>query len=159
MNIDIKSIDPEFYKKICMGTLEPVLHTVRRSREVTHVEVTNLVIPGYNDSDQDLHTLAAWIADNTGPFTPVHLSAHYPRYRLDAAPTSEGTLLRAREIFSKRLKYVYVGNVRLEEGSNTLCRSCGAVQVERMGYSIRVRHMGKDGKCSQCGSENNIRTG
>jgi pyruvate formate lyase activating enzyme len=158
MNIDIKSANPEFYKKICMGTLEPVLHTVKRSREVTHVEVTNLVIPGYNDSDQDLHTLAAWIADNTGPYTPTHLSAHFPRYRLNAGATPESTLLRAYEIFSKRLKYVYVGNVRLAQGSTTFCRVCGAIQVERAGYQIQIRHMGADGKCKQCGTENNIRT-
>ena len=158
MNIDIKSSNPEFYKKICMGTLEPVLHTVKRSSEVTHVEVTNLVIPGHNDSDQDLHTLAAWIADNVGPFVPTHLSAHFPRYRLNAGATPESTLLRAYEIFSKRLKYVYVGNVRLAQGSTTFCRVCGAIQVERAGYQIQIRHMGKDGKCRQCGTENNFKT-
>jgi pyruvate formate lyase activating enzyme len=158
MNIDIKASNPEFYKKICMGTLEPVLHTVKRSREVTHVEVTNLVIPGYNDSDQDLHTLAAWIADNTGPYTPVHLSAHFPRYRLNAGATPDATLLRAREIFIKRLKYVYIGNVRLAEGSNTQCHKCGAVLIERNGYYIRIRHMAKDGKCAECGADNNIKT-
>jgi len=96
--------------------------------------------------------------DNTGPLTPVHLSAHFPRHRLNAGVTPEETLLRAREIFLRRLKYVYVGNVRTVEGSNTLCQKCGAVQIERFGYSIHIRHMAKDGKCGQCGTDNNIKT-
>ncbi len=158
MNIDIKAFTPEFYKKICMGTLEPVLDTVKRSCKSTHVEVTNLIIPGHNDTDQEFESLAAWIADNAGPHTPAHLSCHFPRHRLNAGVTPQETLLRAWRFFAKRLKYVYVGNVQIPQAGNTFCRVCGALQIERLGYRTQVRHMGKDGKCLQCGSENNVKT-
>jgi len=155
LNIDLKSINPAFYKERCKGALEPVLKTAARCRKDAHVEVTNLIIPGYNDSDDDFTGLADWIADNLGDDTPTHLSAYTPRYKLGASPTEPATLLRAHGIFTKRLQFVYIGNVMLPEGNVTKCRNCGAALIARAGYRIQIRNLSGN-KCELCGAENNI---
>ncbi len=155
LNIDLKSIREEFYKEICKGRLGPVLETAKVAKKAAHLEVTNLVIPTHNDSDEDLTDLADWIRDNLGPDTPTHLSAYFPRYRLKAPATSSETLLRAHAIFAARLDHVYVGNMMLDKGTDTLCTNCGATLIERRGYSTRVT--GLDGrKCAKCGRALNI---
>ena len=106
LNIDLKSIRDEFYKKICKARLAPVLETAKVAKNAAHLEVTNLVIPTHNDSDEDLADLANWIRDNLGADTPAHLSAYFPAHRLNAPPTPAATLERARDIFSARLNYV-----------------------------------------------------
>ena len=156
MNIDIKSIRPDFYRAQVGGTLEPVLQTARTASKATHVEVTSLVMPGQNDSSQDLEDLAAWIADDLGKETPVHLSAYFPRYKFTAPETTPDQLEKAREFFLRHLDYVYVGNVLSENGTNTYCRNCGALLIKRVGYTIeRIGLEGLD--CKECGSANNIR--
>ena len=155
INLDIKSIRPDFYRRLCRGTLEPVLATAKAAAPVTHLEITNLIIPGENDSDDDLRDLAAWIATELGADTPVHLSAYFPRYKLKAPPTPAATLERAHAIFSERLHYIYLGNCLSDKGANTVCRGCGAMLVERHGY--RVRMVGLDGtRCVACGEESHI---
>ena len=152
LNLDIKSIRDDFYHKLCGAKLQPVLDTAVAARQVAHVEVTNLVIPGYNDSPDDLTGLADWIARHLGRDTPVHLSAHFPRYKLGADPTSPAILNMAYEIFAQRLDFVYLGNTLSDRGSHTCCRSCGRTLVERQGYSVRV--VGLTGStCSHCGAE------
>ncbi|MFW6159064.1 MAG: AmmeMemoRadiSam system radical SAM enzyme [Planctomycetota bacterium] len=155
MNIDLKSIRDEFYRTICGGRLDPVLETAKTANESTHVEVTNLVIPTHNDSDDDLTELADWIRDNLGPDTPAHLSGYTPRYELHAPPTDPDTLRRAYGIFTARLHHVYVGNVILEKGTDTVCRGCGATLIRRRGFAARI--VGLDGsRCAACGAELNI---
>ncbi len=155
VNMDIKSIRPDFYRDICGGTLEPVLRNAATAAKRTHLEVTNLIIPGHNDSDEELEELATWIARELGPQVPTHLSAYFPRYKLQAPPTPVETLERAHAIFSRHLRYVYLGNVYRGLGVDTRCASCGATLVTRRGYSVRV--VGLDGpRCSQCGAENNF---
>jgi len=155
LNIDLKSIRDEFYKEICKGRLGPVLETAKTAKKAAHLEVTNLVIPTHNDSDEDLTDLADWVRDNLGPDTPAHLSAYFPRYQLKAPPTQPHTLLRAYNIFAARLDHVYVGNMVLDKGSDTLCKGCGAVLIRRRGYSVRVVGL-RGTACAKCGRELNV---
>ncbi|NOZ21361.1 MAG: AmmeMemoRadiSam system radical SAM enzyme [Planctomycetes bacterium] len=157
MNIDIKSINPTFYKERCKGKLGPVQATAKRAVESCHVEITNLIIPEHNDSKLELGMLADWISENLGEDVPVHLSAYSPRHKLQAKPTNGETLTRAYKIFKERLNYVYVGNMLLSVGAETNCRQCGATLIARRGYQISIRNL-SEGKCGVCGAQNNIVT-
>jgi len=157
LNIDIKCIRDDFYRKLCKGRVAPVLETAKAARRSAHVEITNLIIPHYNDSDSDLTGLAEWIASNLGDDTPVHLSAYTPRFQLRARPTQLATLEHAFDIFSAKLRYVYLGNVMAARGSNTYCHSCGAELVSRMGYSVQIAGL-RDGRCARCGARNAFTT-
>ena len=155
LNIDIKSIRDEFYKEICRGHVGPVLETAKTAKGAAHVEVTNLIIPTYNDSDRELTDLADWVHGNLGEDTPTHLSAYVPRFELSAPPTPPETLERAYAIFAKRLQHVYLGNVTMGTGSDTLCPNCGATLIERHGYSTSVTNLDANA-CKSCGEEQNI---
>lgn len=111
MNIDLKAMDDEFYRSTCQATLKPVLNTIKRAKQSTHVELTNLIIPTLNESDEQIRKLVDWIFNNTGSDTPLHLSRYFPCYKLNLPPTSVETLKRAQMIAEKKLKYVYLGNV------------------------------------------------
>ena len=153
LNIDIKSIRPDFYKRLCRGSLEPVLANARAAARRAHLEVTNLVIPGYNDGNADIEDLARWIAAELGPHIPLHLSAFFPRYRLQAPPTPTETLERAHAIAARHLRYVYLGNCHSALGSDTACHNCHARLIARRGYDVRV--VGLRGPlCAACGASN-----
>jgi len=155
INMDLKSVRGDFYKQLCRGTIEPVLANARTAAAATHLEVTNLIIPGHNDSDAELAELRDWIADELGSHIPTHLSAYFPRYKLQASPTPRETLARAHDIFSQRLHYVYLGNLHAEVGAHTRCHQCGADLILRRGYATRVVGL-RDGRCSACGADNHI---
>jgi len=149
MNIDVKSMDDGFYRKICSSELAPVLATARRARESCHVEITNLLIPTLNDSDELIGELVDFVAD-LGRDTPLHFSAYYPCYKMTVEPTPLSTLERAYELARTRLDHVYLGNVRTLDAGNSCCPRCGGTVVERNGYATRV--VGLDGdRCSRCG--------
>jgi pyruvate formate lyase activating enzyme len=112
MNIDLKSIDEEFYRKVCNGRLNPVLEVIKRSHKSCHIELTNLIIPTLNDSEDSLQKLVDWIYDNLGSDVPLHFSRYFPTYKLDILPTPIDTLKKAQDIAKKKLKFVYLGNVR-----------------------------------------------
>ncbi len=155
MNIDIKSMDPLFYKKVCKAKLEPVLETVRRAATKTHVEVTNLVITGLNDSDDNFAKLADFLA-KINPLIPLHFSRYHPDYLQSAEPTPMKTLTRAADIASEKLKHVYVGNVPAKERNQTYCARCGKVIIERSGYKV-LNINAPDGNCRYCGANNKIK--
>lgn len=111
MNIDLKAMDNDFYKNICKGSLTPVLDTIKVANKSCHIELTNLIIPTLNDSDEKIEALTEWIFDNTGAETPLHLSRYFPCYKLEIPPTPVETLKRAQSIARKKLKFVYLGNV------------------------------------------------
>ena len=111
MNIDLKSMNPEFYVKYCRALLEPVLNTIKRSAKLCHVELTNLIVTGLNDSDEDFNRLTDWICDNVGPDVPLHFSRYFPCYKMDAPTTPRDRLERAYAVAKKKLKNVYLGNV------------------------------------------------
>jgi len=150
MNVDIKSSNPAFYRRLCGGRLEPVLATVETAAAQTHVEVTTLVIPGENDSDEDLEGVARWVSEHVGRHVPAHLSAYTPQFQFTAPPTPVETLRRAHDLFNRHLDYVYLGNVMARDGSDTRCAGCGAVLIRRSGYRVEV--VGLDGaRCRACG--------
>jgi pyruvate formate lyase activating enzyme len=152
-NIDLKGND-DFYNKICGARLEPVKETIKLMKELgVWIEVTTLIIPDYNDSDEDLRNIAEFIK-SVDPFIPWHVTQFYPTYKLmDTPRTPVKTLRKARDIgFKTGLKYVYEGNVPGEGGENTYCHNCKKLLIKRFGFSI-IENMLKDGKCSECGAE------
>lgn len=150
-NIDLKSIRPDFYTRLCGGRLEPVLDTIQAASRAIHLEITNLVIPEENDADTDLEDLAAWIAEKTGPDTPLHLSAYFPRYRLNRPATTAECLQRASEICGRHLRYVYLGNVMISDAGDTRCPDCGSRMISRRGYHVSLLGLDRDMKCTECG--------
>lgn len=154
-NIDLKGMRPEFYRRICRGKLEPVLDTIRAMSEAgVHLEITNLVIPGYNDSDRDFGALIDFIV-SVNPRVPLHFSAYHPDYKFDAPPTPKDTLRRAFDLARKSLAYVFVGNLSVEGTSDSHCPLCGAVLIERSGFRARKRSL-RAGRCLECGAETGI---
>ena len=151
MNVDLKSMDDEFYRKHCRGRLAPVLETIKRAASSCHIEITNLIIPTLNDTDDHFARLRDWIAGEVGTDTALHLSAYHPMYKMNIRATPVETLKRAFSICREKLKFVYIGNVLLPDGRDTVCPACGNVLIRRHGYSISV--VGVDaGKCASCGA-------
>jgi len=111
MNIDLKSIEDDFYKNVCKGSLAAVLETIKQVKQSCHIELTNLVIPTLNDSESNFQKLVNWIHDNLGKEVPLHFSRYFPCYKFDIPPTPLSTLQKAKEIAEKKLKYVYLGNL------------------------------------------------
>jgi pyruvate formate lyase activating enzyme len=153
INIDLKAFTEKFYKEICGGRLEPVLDTIKRAKNLgIWVEVTTLIIPTLNDDRDELRQIAEFIAA-VDKDIPWHISQFYPTFRLTNLPrTPVETLHSAREIGIKAgLHYVYEGNVPGRGNESTYCYRCGALLIERWGYSIRENII-KDGHCSTCKS-------
>jgi pyruvate formate lyase activating enzyme len=149
-NIDLKG-DDEFYKKVCGARSQPVLNTIKLMKELgVWVEVTTLVIPSYNDSEESLNKIADFIS-SVDPSIPWHVTRFYPTYMLlDTPRTSLKTLELARETgIKKGLKYVYEGNVPGEGGENTYCPNCGELLIERFGYQLKQNRIKKK-KCFNC---------
>ena len=149
-NLDLKAMDDEFYRTVCNGRLEPVLSAIRQFHAAgVHLEVTNLLIPGYNDSLEQVQRLVDFVG-SLGREVPLHFSAYHPSWKLDAPPTPRSTLIRAREQALKNLDFVYLGNVAGEAGRDTVCPDCRTVAVARSGRQARVI-LGRGGTCSGCG--------
>lgn len=149
-NIDLKSLEDRFYRRICKARLEPVLAAIRQFHAAgVHLELTNLLIPGHNDQDRQIEDLVDFVAD-LDPGIPLHFSAYHPAFKLDAPPTPPSTLLRARRIALKKLAWVYLGNAELKEGSDTACPDCGRVWVARKGFRAEARLAGVP-VCPDCG--------
>lgn len=153
-NIDLKAFSQRFYHKLCFANLEPVLETLVYLRHHTTVwlEITTLLIPGENDSDDELHQLSSWIAEHLGPDVPLHFTAFHPDFKLTDRPaTPHATLTRARQIArAKGLHYVYVGNVHDAGGSSTYCPSCKALLIERDWYQLGAYNLDAEGRCNFC---------
>ncbi len=153
-NIDLKGFNESFYGKTCGAKLSGVLETIRLHKKLgIWIELTTLVIPGHNDSDEELTAIARFIARDLGNEVPWHVSAFYPTYRLlDAPQTSPETLARARQIgIEAGLHYVYVGNIPGTDGENTYCPTCHKTVIGRYGYTITEYNL-KGGACSFCGN-------
>ena len=152
-NIDLKSWDDAYYKKVLKGGLEEVKDTLRRMvKEGIWVEVTTLLIEGDNDSDDALREMAAFIANDLGKHVPWHLSAFFPNYKMqDHDATKLETLQRAKRIGEEAgLEYIYLGNVPVH--STTCCPKCNAELIDRAGYSTSIKNF-EDGHCLSCGHE------
>lgn len=154
VNVDLKAFSEQFYRKLCLAHLQPVLDTLAwlRSNTEVWIEVTTLLVPGSNDDDAELRQLSAWCNAHLGAHTPIHFTAYHPAYRHHATATSEGTLQRARDIaMAEGMQHVYTGNVRDEVGQSTYCTGCGAVLVRRCGYRVQLTGLDKRGRCRACG--------
>ncbi len=154
INIDVKGFTDDFYKKVCKARLQPVLDNVRLMHELgVWVEVTTLLIPGLNDSDDELRDIARFIY-SVSPAIPWHVTAFHPTYKMmDRERTPVATLRKARDIGqAEGLHYVYEGNIPGEGGENTHCPDCGTELISRFGFSIRQIKL-TAGRCSDCGRE------
>ncbi len=151
-NVDLKAYTDDFYKTRCSAKLAPVKETLRRMKALNVlVEVTTLIVPGLNDESEALHNLATFIVEGLGPETPWHISRFHPTYKLiDRPPTPVQTLTMACEIGKKAgLHYVYMGNVPGRGGENTHCHQCGALLIERLGFSVH-RNIIQNDQCPEC---------
>ncbi len=152
-NVDLKAFSESFYKDICGARLKPVLESILGLKEQgVFVELTTLLIPGANDSEEELAELAAWIASGPGVDTPWHVSRFHPTYRLiDRGPTPAASLDAAFKIGRRAgLKYIYLGNVPGRGGEDTLCPSCKAGLISRRGFTVLENNL-KAGACPECG--------
>jgi len=154
INVDLKGLSDELYHKNCGGHLQPVLDAIKLYKSLdVWVEVTTLVIPTLNDSEEDFRGLAEFIK-SVGVDIPWHISQFYPTYKLTDLPrTPVTTLHEARDIgFEVGLRYVYEGNVPGEGRENTCCYNCGTLLIRRYGFQILENNM-SDSKCPNCGAE------
>lgn len=158
-NIDLKSFSDRFYHKLCGGHLQPVLDTLLYLKHETDTwfELTDLLIPGENDSDREMHDMTQWIADNLGADVPLHLTAFHPDWKMRDKPrTPMATLNRCRDIaLGNGLHHVYTGNVHDPRGSSTYCRGCGEMLIGRDWYelstwSVLIRD--QQAVCGHCGT-------
>jgi pyruvate formate lyase activating enzyme len=153
-NVDLKSFDDGFYKEYCGARLQPVLDSLKKMKELgIWVEVTTLIIPTLNDSDEELFDIARFI-HSLGNETPWHISRFHPQYKMTGLhPTPLSTLQRAKQIGTDAgLKYVYTGNVPGDEGENTYCSNCGNLIIGRYGFRVDTLNL-KGSQCSTCGGE------
>jgi pyruvate formate lyase activating enzyme len=151
MNIDLKTLDPDVYRKVLHGDLDTVKRTIETAHKNCHVEITNLIVTGLNDKKEDIDRLIDYVASIDADL-PLHFSRYYPNYKYTKPPTTEKTLEYAYEKARKKLHYVYIGNMPSTEGSHTICPQCGNMLIERMYFRAIIK--GLDGnKCSKCGKE------
>lgn len=149
MNIDLKSMNQDFYKEQCDGDLKLVQRTIRRVWEAgIHLELTFLMIPGLNDSDKEIEKLGEFVGDISCDI-PLHISAYHPDYLSDNPPTSLDDVARAISIARKKLHYVYGGNLPIDDFANTMCPKCGAALITR-GFMNTRNIVLQDGSCPAC---------
>lgn len=154
MNIDLKFIQEESYKIVSRGSLDPVKRTIEIAANECHVEVTTLLVTGLNDSEDEVRRIVDFLS-SINPEIPYHISRYFPNYRYSAPPTDQAFLAKAYEIAKEKLRHVYLGNIAIARASNSYCSGCGALLVERSGYSSQKRGlMGQS--CSACKSQQNF---
>jgi pyruvate formate lyase activating enzyme len=156
-NVDLKAFTDEFYAGVCAGHLEPVLETLTYLKHETDVwfEITNLLIPGKNDSDAEIDGMTAWVVEHLGPDVPMHFTAFHPDYKmLDVPATPADTLARARSLaIANGVRYAYTGNVFDAQGGSTYCPRCGTCVIERDWYRLGAYRLSDEGRCEVCAFE------
>jgi len=161
--VDLKSFDNHFYQKLIkIPKAAPVFETtkyVRQKYPEIHIECVTNIIPGWNDSPKNLISIAKWIKENIGKNTPWHVTRFYPDAELtNVPPTPPETLFKAQEIGLKQgLEFVYIGNMPVEKEDDTICPKCGNLTIRRTGYLTEILGVEKDGTCSDCGEDLNIK--
>ncbi|MBN2735125.1 MAG: AmmeMemoRadiSam system radical SAM enzyme [Methanomicrobiaceae archaeon] len=153
--VDIKAFTEDFYRTVCKAKLQPVLDATIKAKECgMHIETVTLLIPGINDSDEEIKNLVRWIYENLGEDTPVHFTRFHPDYNMtDIGPTSIKTLEKAYQLAKAAgIRYPYLGNVASHPFSNTWCHNCGALLIERHGFTQNNVSL-KGNICEKCGAE------
>lgn len=155
MNVDIKAMDDEFYHSLCgIKSGEAARRTVEMAWGRCSVEITNLLVTDENDSAEQVRELVDWAA-GVSPDLPLHLSRYHPTYKMSAPSTPVDRIERAAEIAREQLNYVYVGNVMVDGGGDTVCPGCGEVVVGRSGFHATNR-ITDEGACPECGRSVNV---
>ncbi|MBM7853869.1 pyruvate formate lyase activating enzyme [Desulfohalotomaculum tongense] len=150
MNIDVKAFTDNFYRKNCTGHLEPVMRTVEMVHSHCHVELTTLLVPGLNDSEEEIRKLVDWVAA-LDPEIPLHFSRYFPNFEFELDPTPPEALKRAQQIALEKLDYVYIGNLGDPRGMNTYCPRCGKIVINRTWYNGKVVGLTAENNCKHCG--------
>ena len=155
-NVDLKAFTEQFYHRVCAAHLEPVLETLVYLKHETDVwfEITTLLIPGENDSEEEIEQMTEWVVERLGPDVPMHFTAFHPDWKMmDHPHTPPATLIRAREIALKNgVRYAYTGNVHDKAGGSTYCHVCGETLVGRDWYVLSDWALTADGACLACGT-------
>jgi pyruvate formate lyase activating enzyme len=155
-NVDLKGFTDDFYHKICGAHLDPVLDTLKYIKHETDcwLELTTLLIPGHNDSDEELHKMTQWVVENLGPDVPIHFTAFHPDWKMmDVPSTPTATLTKARRIaIDNGVHYAYTGNVHDEQGESTYCHHCGEKLIGRNWYVMTEWNLDEKGCCAKCGT-------
>ena len=155
-NVDLKGFTEDFYWKLSGGHLRPVLETLEYLRHETQVwfELTTLLIPGHNDSSDEIERMCRWVVEHLGPGVPMHFSAFHPDWKMsDVPPTPAATLARARHIaLEQGVRYAYTGNVHDPGGQSTYCHQCGELLIARDGYVLGDWNLTPAGGCQGCGT-------
>jgi pyruvate formate lyase activating enzyme len=160
-NVDLKGFTEDFYRHVCGGHLQDVLDTLVYLKHETDVwfETTTLLIPGKNDSDEELDAMTRWVVENLGNDVPMHFTAFHPDFKmLDTPATPPSTLVRAHDIAKANgVRHAYTGNVHDRAGGSTYCHQCNALLIERDWYQLGKYHLTDDGHCEHCGTQCNGR--
>ena len=155
-NVDLKAFTEDFYRAITKSHLQPVLDTLVYLKHETEVwfELTTLIIPGHNDSGDEIDRMTTWVLEHLGADVPMHFTAFHPDWKmLDVPRTSAATLTRAREIAVRNgVRYAYTGNVHDLNGGSTVCHACGKTLIARDWYVLHDWNLTDDGRCSACGT-------
>jgi pyruvate formate lyase activating enzyme len=155
MNIDLKSFNPETYKKVQKATREGVTSTIEQAHGRCHIEITTLIVTGINDTLREMKEIIDFIS-SIDKNIPWHISRYHPSYKYNAPATDIDFMMKVCDQAEKKLSYVYCGNIPSgRKGNNTLCPSCGTLLVERSGYFTRIKNC-TDGICKKCGHETGI---
>ena len=158
-SLSLKSLNEAFYQKHTKARLKPVLERIKQvAASGKHLELSQLVIPELNDSDQDIIETINWVKKHTGKYTPLHFVAFHPAYQYTHVERTDiATLKRARDLaLAKGMQYVYLGNAYEAGLNDTLCQSCGATLVSRYGLHSSIIDLDETGCCSQCGTKSPI---
>ncbi len=155
-NVDLKAFSERFYRDLCGGQLRPVLDTLEyiATRTDVWLELTTLLIPGENDSADEIDKMTRWVAEHLGPDVPMHFTAFHPSWKMtDKPPTPPETLTRARDIaMANGVRYAYVGNVHDPSAAATYCPQCGALLIGRDWYHLTAWNLDDKGRCLKCGT-------
>ena len=122
----------------------------------THLEITNLIIPGLNDDEKEFEIMVKWISFELGNQIPLHLSRYFPQHKLHLSPTPIEKLESLYEIAKKHLQHVYLGNVNDEKRSSTYCRECGEMLIKRNWFLTKIIQIDSNGNCDNCGISSKI---
>lgn len=152
-NIDLKGMSEKFYSDLCDARLQPVLDNIVRMHDAKiHIEITNLMIPGYNDSDEDINALVKFMVEEVGVEVPLHFTRFFPQYQMQNLPPTEVKYLEKAHKMAKDagMKYVYMGNVPTGKGENTYCPECGELVIKRDGFEVVSDELKKTKECPKC---------
>jgi pyruvate formate lyase activating enzyme len=154
--VDLKAFTEGFYRNLCGGHLKDVQDTLVWLKADGRVwfEITTLLIPGENDSPEEIEAQSSWVIEHLGPDVPLHFTAFHPDWKMmDTPPTPPRTLQVARRIATKAgIRYVYTGNIHDPAGQSTYCHACGTMLIGRDWYDLTQWHLAVDGRCEKCGT-------